>query len=72
MKNSGRIGRLTARIEEIANRLDPTPALAIIWYDYDEDTEAALSRHYAGRPADRGAKATYLVSWLPPTMEESR
>jgi hypothetical protein len=63
MATKGQIIRLAARIEGLAQQSDSRPAVAYVWWDRNETEEQALERHYADRPGDRAARATYVFCW---------
>ena len=55
------INRLSQAVDRIESRSQPRPWKVVqIPRGYDEDPDAALDRHYAAHPEDRGAD---VVIW---------
>jgi hypothetical protein len=74
MVTASLINRLSQAVDEIEKRLQQNRPLKIITVPcgYDEDRDAARSRHYASHPEDRGANVVIFHFYDEEMADESQ
>ena len=62
MVNASLISRLSQAVDQIENRLKPNRPRKVVMVrcDRGEDRDAAIDRHLAAHPQDRGAKVVIV------------